>query len=718
MVDILFKDPDDLTEILSANVADFVLIWDEDEIDPVKMKKMTFQNLNDQIANPLQTQIDGNDVDISALQQIHTDISEPTGFVNRTDSNISFNEGTEEFTIAPVIDEYEYYIKGVKYTISSSKSLSIAGGGINYFYLDTSENLNVTQVWDVAILRDYAYITAIYWDVTNTKNVYFGDERHGITWDWNHHAYVHLTEGTKYQTGLGLSGVVGNGTFDEIWNGESSLWTFSIIQSFSNDFIESTDQNHTNGGDTSLDFSGSENGDIAQFTKGSFTNLTDYTSLVGWIYITGSWDAGDEIQFYGWDSISDVIVGNSIDLSDYITIGTLNSWQKFTIPLADLGLTGLSLDSFRMEIEASGAAPNGYIDDLKLDYLPSPSDADMTFGVSTGIIRDEDLVHTISEITKGDSNYVVLYRYGASGIWTHDSLTDITFKNFSGGSGRVAYNQYTGATWQQTEVPNDEYCLTHIFATNSVLHPIVAIQGQSIYSDVVAARIGILTEINGLITGDMPFEEFLPIGSLIIRTSDDITNTYNASFTFVNNSNDDWVDFRGFKGASTGNVSISDHGGLSGLNDDDHPQYYNQPRGDARYSQLNHEHDDEYINVNGDSMVGDLEFQKTAHYDNEIDNGNSGSSKTIDWTLGNKQKITVTDDCTLTFTPPAGPCNMVLNITIGGVGGYDFTYPGTVIWPNKVVPELNHVVGAKELLGFYYDGTSYFGTLSPNFGTS
>lgn len=40
--------------------------------------------------------------------------------------------------------------------------------------------------------------------------------------------------------------------------------------------------------------------------------------------------------------------------------------------------------------------------------------------------------------------------------------------------------------------------------------------------------------------------------------------------------------------ASTGGVT--DHGALTGLADDDHPHYYNQARGDARYSQLGHTH--------------------------------------------------------------------------------------------------------------------------------
>lgn len=40
-----------------------------------------------------------------------------------------------------------------------------------------------------------------------------------------------------------------------------------------------------------------------------------------------------------------------------------------------------------------------------------------------------------------------------------------------------------------------------------------------------------------------------------------------------------------------GGGGVIDHGGLAGLTDDDHPQYHNDTRGDARYSQLGHGHD-------------------------------------------------------------------------------------------------------------------------------
>lgn len=56
--------------------------------------------------------------------------------------------------------------------------------------------------------------------------------------------------------------------------------------------------------------------------------------------------------------------------------------------------------------------------------------------------------------------------------------------------------------------------------------------------------------------------------------------------------------------AGGGGGGVTDHGMLSGLADDDHTQYYNQARGDARYSQLGHTHALSTITVPGGSTVG------------------------------------------------------------------------------------------------------------------
>lgn len=51
-----------------------------------------------------------------------------------------------------------------------------------------------------------------------------------------------------------------------------------------------------------------------------------------------------------------------------------------------------------------------------------------------------------------------------------------------------------------------------------------------------------------------------------------------------NAANTGWVT------GTTGGSGTSDHGALTGLADDDHPQYLNETRGDLRYSQLGHTH--------------------------------------------------------------------------------------------------------------------------------
>lgn len=46
----------------------------------------------------------------------------------------------------------------------------------------------------------------------------------------------------------------------------------------------------------------------------------------------------------------------------------------------------------------------------------------------------------------------------------------------------------------------------------------------------------------------------------------------------------------GAGGSVDGAVTITDHGALTGLADDDHPQYHNDARGDARYAGVSHTH--------------------------------------------------------------------------------------------------------------------------------
>ena len=103
-------------------------------------------------------------------------------------------------------------------------------------------------------------------------------------------------------------------------------------------------------------------------------------------------------------------------------------------------------------------------------------------------------------------------------------------------------------------------------------------------------------------------------------------------------------------------------------------------------------------------------------YFSEFDNGDSGAADTIDWAAnGNKQKSTLTANCTFTFTAPTGPASLLLKLAQDGVGSRTVTWPATVHWPSGTAPTLTTTVSRIDIITFYFDGTTYFGSTIYNF---
>lgn len=140
------------------------------------------------------------------LSVLGSDFGEYSGFVNRTDSEISFNDTTRTFTIQPKSPsiEYDYYVQGTKYTKNSTENLAIDGAdaeGIWYFYFD-GDVLTATQTFNFTILYAKAFIGTIYWDETNDVVIMLNEERHGIVMDWRTHSYHHQTTGCLLGSGF------------------------------------------------------------------------------------------------------------------------------------------------------------------------------------------------------------------------------------------------------------------------------------------------------------------------------------------------------------------------------------------------------------------------------------------------------------------------------------------------------------------------------------
>jgi len=115
--------------------------------------------------------------------------------------------------------------------------------------------------------------------------------------------------------------------------------------------------------------------------------------------------------------------------------------------------------------------------------------------------------------------------------------------------------------------------------------------------------------------------------------------------------------------------------------------------------------------ITADSMV----INTQAYFDGEVDNGNSGVSDTIDWTVGNKQKSTITSDVGYTFTAPTGPCNLTLKCIQGPDGTRLASFPAAAKWPSGTAPTLSTASDSVDILVWYFDGTNYYGTSSTDF---
>jgi hypothetical protein len=110
-----------------------------------------------------------------------------------------------------------------------------------------------------------------------------------------------------------------------------------------------------------------------------------------------------------------------------------------------------------------------------------------------------------------------------------------------------------------------------------------------------------------------------------------------------------------------------------------------------------------------DEIKEALTVEKKIVFVSEIDNGESGSAKTIDWTQGNKQKLILTDNCVMSMAHPFGVAHLTLKLIQDGTGSRTVTWPATVKWPSGTAPTLTTTAWGIDLIVFYHDGLNYYG---------
>lgn len=163
-------------------------------------------------------------------------------------------------------------------------------------------------------------------------------------------AAVNPTFGADMNQDVAFSGTpenVHNGIDNTYWTASalSGTWTFnSTAQAFA--------------GTRSIDATATTANDEAQFEDGTSTDLSGFTAFSGAIYIA-RWDnTGKNVELEVRNA--GVLVGNSVSLSNYIDTGVLNSWQTFTIPVADFGTAATINQMVVRTIDTGGGPPPDY----------------------------------------------------------------------------------------------------------------------------------------------------------------------------------------------------------------------------------------------------------------------------------------------------------------------------------------------------------------------
>ena len=280
------------------------------------------------------------------------------------------------------------------------------------------------------------------------------------------------------------------------------------------------------------------------------------------------------IFYYDGASLSSLHNPSHVQIDDIIENDTLVAYVYWDATNSD-GRLMVEWHGYRMSPathhwihDAIGAVfvSGMVLSDFVIDDLGSDAE-DAQFSVASGVFYDEDITHLLSAVAS-TVGLEIWYLDGSNWRWA----TNAGFSILTTGTGRMAWND----SGLQTEVTNARFALCHVFATNITADDgtspkYIAVQGQAEYMNQNAARLGAEVEITALATGVLPIEELVPVGTVIFQTNNAYTNAV-KSRTRTTAAGDNYVDWRA-SGIMSAGGSISDHGSLAGLADDDHLQY-------------------------------------------------------------------------------------------------------------------------------------------------
>jgi len=192
-----------------------------------------------------------------------------------------------------------------------------------------------------------------------------------------------------------------------------------------------------------------------------------------------------------------------------------------------------------------------------------------TLNITAGTIRDEDITVPITDgagagLWEQDLTPVqipIYYRTGAAGDWRRVyNVTSNTYYAYESGGGDVYWNEFVAGAWGLNACAANAYCVYWILATTEIDEPVIAVMGQGSESPLQQGAID-NNDIANFAWGDFPAEEFKVLARILVR---------NAGVPYTTTQ---IVDYRSATIIPSSGYVTTEHGSLSGLNDDDHAQY-------------------------------------------------------------------------------------------------------------------------------------------------
>ncbi len=156
------------------------------------------------------------------------------------------------------------------------------------------------------------------------------------------------------------------------------------------------------------------------------------------------------------------------------------------------------------------------------------SDSHAQYGNLSGTIRNED-IKTSVPATVSAEGYSIFYKDGTS-AWLR--ATNAGFGVITTGTGRLAYNEDVGGSWQLSEATNGDYVYYLMLVSNTLGLKYGTIPGHASYADEQDAVDGGLADA-ATILQNLPVKEIAKVALVVYQTRDNYTNAVHGRIVSV-----------------------------------------------------------------------------------------------------------------------------------------------------------------------------------------